>query len=293
MKKLFLIPLLIFNFVILSQSKVSAEACVVNENTPSATINLPDLAGAGKYSIWSRIQTPNVANSRFLLEVNSEQCFIVFNAGPVNQWVWVNTYGSRSDTKNLTHDFIKMSGNSIKLIALDNGVKVDRLLILKDDCVPEGTGDNCRVGATTLPVQPQKQSIEQDPSGPIKGKVFVSSLLSETSKDVSKVEYYVDGKKVQVSSGITPFDTTLVDNGTRTITTRVYYDDGTTEDVINTVKIQNPLNTFSPLKRWLRLNQQLMWVIGSVSALVAVFILVYSIAKYTQRKSKNKRAHGF
>lgn len=272
---------------------VRAEACDVSSDSPSATVNVPVLPKAGEYNIWTRVQTPDASNTRFRLEINGNSCFVVFNDGPVQEWAWVTSSGNRSDARNVNYNFGSTTNNKIKIIGMDEGVKVDRILVLQDSCVPEGNGDNCRAGATTIATQATNQSIEQDPTGQVQGKVFVASLLTQSSKDVNKVQYFSDGKKVQESPGITPFDTTLVDNGIRTITTRIFWSDGTSEDVVSTVTVKNPLNTFSPLVRWLRLNQRLMMFVGFVSALISIFMLTLALAKIAQSRSKKRHAHGF
>ena len=290
---LLLVAVTLFSLTFVRGNSVNAEACYTEGDQASASIQVPVLAKLGAYTVWTRMQTPDAGNIRLQLEINDNTCFIVFNDGPVNEWSWVKSSGTRLDAKDVTYNFTSTTDNKIDIIAIDDGVKVDRILVLQDSCVPEGTGDNCRAGATTLPIQASTASIEQDPSGPISGKVFVAKLLTQTSKDVSKVQYFANGKKIQESRQIAPLDTTLVDNGIHTITTRIFWADGTSEDIVNTVTIKNPLTTFSPLNRWIRLNKRLLLVAGFILAFISVFLLVLSMARIAQNRSRKRSAHGF
>jgi len=290
MKRLLLLAVLMV--ILFPAGKVHAAACeTVGE--PTANLDVPVLPKVGSYKIWTRMQTPDAANIRYQLEVNEASCFTVFHDGPVDEWTWVNVHGTRSEPQVVSFDFTNTNDNKVKLIGIDEGVKIDRLLLLQDDCVPEGTGDNCRAGATTVAAQTEAESVSQTPSDPVSGKVFVSATLTQSSKEVKKVQYYSDGKKVQESVGIVPFDTTLVDNGVHTITTRIFWADGTSEDSVNTITVKNPTTTFSPLKRWARLHSRLLVLVGVVLAAVSITLLALTIVRSIQLRQRSKRFHGF
>jgi len=290
MKRLLLLAALVFTLVPVGTAR--AAACEI-EDAPTAALEVPALPQPGSYVIWTRMKTPDAANIRYQLEVNGDTCFTVFHDGPVDQWTWVNVHGTRANPQTVSYNFANASGNRIKLIGMDENVKIDRLLVLSDGCIPEGTGDNCRAGATTIAAQPNVESIDQTPSDPVSGKVFVSSALTQSSKDVLRVEYYSDGKKVQESNGIAPFDTTLVDNGIHTITTRIFWTDGTSEDSINTITVKNPQTTFSPLMRWARLHQRILFIVGIILAAVSLTLLTLTILRSIQLRRRNKQFHGF
>jgi len=290
MKRLLLLAVLML--ALLPVGTVHAAACET-ENTPTASLDIPVLPKTGEYKIWTRMQTPDAANIRYQLEVNGDSCFTVFNDGPVNEWAWINVYGTREDPKAVSYNFTNTNDNKLKLIGIDEGVKVDRLLILQDNCVPEGTGDNCRAGATTVAAQSGSNSIDQTPSAPVSGKVFVSATLTQSSKEVIKVQYFSDGKKIQESAGIVPFDTTLVDNGVHTITTRIFWADGTSEDSTNTITVKNPTTTFAPLSRWARLNKRPLFILGTILAIVSLTLLVVAVARSIEARRREKQRRGF
>lgn len=130
----------------------------------------------GQYKVWVRMQVPNTTNSsntngvRLELAGSSNQCFTVTttSSSAVNQWQWVNTDATASNTPLLTSS-ISAGNYTAKILGLKAGVRVDKVLLLKSDstCVPDNIksgsrepGDNCTVPAPTITFSSNPTSVQ-------------------------------------------------------------------------------------------------------------------------------------
>lgn len=239
------------------------------------------------------MQIPNSAQTRYQLEVNGKSCYQIGSPSlPTNQWVWVSYQNDNLNDK-VVYDFENSAGNSVRLIGLDAGVKIDRLMFLQNGCLPEGMGDNCRNEATLITTQNTTTSNDKSSPVLVTGKIFLSPYVSQESPDIKKLIYFSDGRKVQESAGPKPLDTTLLTNGPHTITTRITGANGITSDTISYVNAANPETSLTPLTRWLRINQHPLAVAGASFGAASMLLLIIWSARSIQLERQRLKAHGF
>lgn len=269
-----------------------AAGCVVNDNGV-AKVDIPTLPKTGLYTVWTRMQIPDTAHSRYQLEINGQTCYEVGSASlPTNLWAWVSYQGDNINDK-VIYDFANNSGNSARLIGLDTGVKIDRIMLLQNGCLPEGTGDNCRSEAALI--NTDSTTLNNDKSLPVLvvGKVYLSPYVSQNTPDIKKLVYFSDGRKVQESNGPQPLDTTLLTNGPHTITSRITGSNGKSSDTISYVTAANSESSLTPISRWLRLNQHPLAVVGASFGAGSMLLLIFWSARSIQLERHRLKTHGF
>lgn len=269
-----------------------AAACEVGDNGV-AKFDIPTLPKSGLYTIWTRMQVPDATHTRYRLELNGESCYEIGSASlPAGQWAWVS-YQKDNVNDKVSYDFTNLSGNNARLIGLDASVKIDRLLLLQNGCVPAGTGDNCRTEATLVTTQDTTSSNDRTAPITVTGKIFLSPYVSQESSDIKKLAYFSDGRKVQESDGPAPLDTTLLTNGPHTITTRISGANGKSSDTVSYVTAANPETSLTPVTRWLRLNQHPLAIAGASFGAGSMMFLIFWSARSIQLERQRLKTHGF
>lgn len=150
------------------QTYAAAGPCSTTGTIGSSTyaISVPE---AAQYRVWVRMQVPDSTNTGNVngvrLEVGGNQCFTLTttNANAVNQWQWVNSSATAASTAHITSQ-LAAGSQSAKIYGLKAGVKVDKVLLLRQDnpCIPSNDfsngspGDNCTTPppAVTLTANP-------------------------------------------------------------------------------------------------------------------------------------------
>lgn len=116
-----------------------------NPGTATFTINT---AGAGTYNVWTRLKAADTANNSYFMQVDDTCAAIVGDSNSISatDWTWVNyTDGTPTSLHTAT---LSQGAHTIKAMARENNVKIDRILFLDDNCIPTGFGDNCIVPPT-------------------------------------------------------------------------------------------------------------------------------------------------
>lgn len=270
---------------------VSAAACESGAYG-TATIAIPTLPATGTYTIWTRMQAPNAENNQYQLEINGEACFTVGGSGaPANQWIWVASQNGNASSKT-EFNFTHTTGNQARLIGIAPGVKVDRILVLQSDCVPTGTGDNCRLGNAVV-IQGSSGTTAQTLQQPVSGKILPASILSDNPSSVKRVVYLVDGQKLQEAEGAVPLDTTLLSNGAHIVTARVTTTDDKTTDYATNLTVNNVETFMSPLYRWLRLNKRALAYVGGAFGILSFVLLIFWFIRAIHLERQRLKFHGF
>jgi hypothetical protein len=279
MKKYLSITLL-FVLCLFSIKGNATAACQTDDNTYGAvTLNVPNLPLSGTYNIWTRLQVPDSTHNQYRLEVNKDTCFEVGGSSiSPGQWTWAS-FQNGDQNRKIAYDFTSTTGNSLKLIGTQNGVKIDRVLLVKNDCVPTGLGANCQSNSVATVVASGAIEIPPPSQGPVGGIVVPSVTILQNITALSSVVYYVDDRSVPASGFL--LDTTLLTNGSHRVTMQITKIDGTVINEATTLEINNKQTAFSPLSRWARLNQRtavtLSTVIGSGLLIVTAFLIIRSI----------------
>ncbi len=293
-KRLFFLSILSLLMVVSSKQTATASACSSTENYGVLSLSLPELPRSGTYNIWTRMQAPDATHNRYRLEVNGQECYEVGGSSITpGQWVWVSFKGGDL-TQKVRHNFEEVKGNKIRLIGSDSGVKVDRLLLVKNDCIPENLGNNCQSDAVPASAVQAEGASEVPPpsSGPVSGIVIPSTSISLKPSLISKVVYFSDGKAVPTAAG-NGIDTTLLSNGSHRVSMHITRTDGTVLNEATTLNVENKQGAFSPLRRYIRLHTQ-AFIIWSLLLGGLLFVLVILLGiRHIKLQKRLLNFHGF
>lgn len=111
----------------------AAAACANASSFGAVSFDVPDLSRPVDQKLWLRVQAP-LSGGRLLVEINQADCVEVNLAPSGGKWAWQS------------HDvsFVTATNNTLKLIGVTDGAKVDRVLLVEQDCTPQDLGDNCQ-----------------------------------------------------------------------------------------------------------------------------------------------------
>lgn len=199
----------------------AAAACVApSANYGSATLKLA-IPSQGTYRIWTRMQSPAAASNSFMMEVDSNSCYVVGGTTlPVNAWAWVN-HQNGSAASTITAP-LSAGTHTIKVIGTQPNIMIDRILAVADQaCVPVNLGDNCMATADTT--APTVSITDPADNSTVSGVVTIKANASD-SGGVSKVEFYIQNQLASTDT-TAPYehkwDTSNL-NGSYTVTVKAY-----------------------------------------------------------------------
>jgi hypothetical protein len=190
-----------------SRAAAACSTLPTGMGTASFTVSVP---ATGTYRFWAHEFAPNTTSNGFYLRIDSSYCQITVGhkSIPANQFTWLDYQNGTSSSKiNLT---LSAGNHTITLAGLDQGVAIDKILLLADQaCIPTGQGDNC----TTVVTPPAP------PSTPLPGGTNSTVVPPQTSGVItlpasgSNKTYYIDGKPITGSQ----LDTHSLTDGTHTL----------------------------------------------------------------------------
>jgi hypothetical protein len=293
MKKI-LVILALCGLCIMSQSQRAAAACQNVAGYGAVSAAVPVLPSAGSYTIWTRMQAADATHNRYQLEVDGQDCFEVGGSSlEPGQWQWVSFQDGDLDAK-VRYNFEHTSDNVLKLIGSDAGVKIDRLLLIKNDCVPVDIGNNCQSGAVALNSGDLIGADEIPPpsEGPVSGLIVPSQTISLHPNNISRVVYFVDSKQIPTAAG-NALDTTLLTNGSHRVAIQITLVNGGVSNETTTLNVENKQTIFSPFRRLVRLNQHTTVVLSSILGGVLVLITILLIIRHVRLQRRLLNFHGF
>jgi len=215
----------------------AAGACTApatDYGTVTATVTIP---ADGTYYIWSRMAADSSADSSYLLQVDTSNCFTVGTSGTKSVPVYsagATTYFANNSTNWLDTTTagaavsVSMTAGSHTITMIGNApnLVLDRLIFTQDSsCTPSGTGDNC--ADSTAP----SVSMSAPASGTtISGTSVTVSATATDDTGVQRVDFYTDSATSPFASDTTAsgstysvtLDSTGLSNGTHTITAKAY-----------------------------------------------------------------------
>jgi hypothetical protein len=172
-------------------------SCTVPTTLGTATqvVNLPT---GGTYHVWSRIMAPDTTNNSYYVQFDAGCPIDVGDAGSMaaNAWTWVD-YQDGSTTTH-TSTTLTSGNHTVTMIGREAGVKLDRVLLLSDTCVPTGTGANC-VDTTAPTVSLTAPTSGQTVSG---STVSLAATAADEAggSGLSKVDFKIDGAIVNTDT---------------------------------------------------------------------------------------------
>lgn len=269
----------------LGSPSVQAAACTNVSSFGAVDLQLPELSNTKDQAVWVRMQ--GNLNDRVLVEINETDCYeIKFEHEDSGLWFWQTVLDGQE--KKLI-SFSQHSGNRLKIIGLSGGIKVDRVLITDENCVPQDFGDNCHKGVTaTSATEPHDYTAIASPAGEVSDKLHISPTVQNS--DIKEVSYTVAGRLIQKDSSAREFDTTLLENGKHTVYITSTLSDGTTVRERISLQVKNPENALTPVVRWLKLHSASIRIIALVLLVLAMSMIV---AKFVRGAKRSKRERTF
>ncbi len=276
-------------YTVVQAPAVVAAGCANVSTFGAVTLEVPDLPDAENHALWVRMESPQ-SQSYILVQINDEQCLQVggFEQVP-GQWSW-QSYRLQGVVQPIV--FHRTSGNSLKLIGVADGAKVDRVLITEADCIPQDFGANCQPVQAVHATGPLTQ-LPPPSNDPIAGKVHLSQTPQKHAAQLSHVAYVVNGQKLQETQTPEPFDTTRTTNGKQTVEIVTTLKDGQAIRESTVVDIQNPENAFSPLVRWVRLHKTAFVRAAGAAAVILLVFATVRLMRSHRRKGRESKFHGF
>jgi hypothetical protein len=293
-KRALLLSILSLLMIVSSRGSVMAAACNDFSKYGSVSVGLPVLPSRGSYVVWTRMQVPDATHNQYELEISGTACYQVGGSSLTpGQWTWVNFQDGDLSNK-VEHDFDHTSDNTVKLIGTQAGVKIDRLLLIKGDCVPTDLGANCQTNTVAIDPNDIAGATEVPPlsAGPVSGIIIPSQSIVRAPLTIAKVVYFSESQAIPTAynNGI---DTTLLSNGKHKITMQITATNGTVTNEATTLEVRNPQNAFSPIKRWVRLNAKTAVTISSVMGGLLVLTAVFLIYRHMKLQKRLLEFKGF
>lgn len=271
--------------------KTEAAACTNVSTFGAVSLQLPALPKQGEYLVWVRLQSP-VPNGKVLIEINANECLEVSSSSlQVGTWAW-QVYQTGGQASPVT--FSSTDGNTLKVIGVQAGIKVDRVLLTVPGCTPEDFGDNCKESFEATARSTEGIRILAPPSDqPVSGKVMLSDTPLNNAAEVRRLDYSVGGRTIQTTNHVDPFDTTRLANGKYTILIETTLMSGQVIRESTVITVDNPENVFSPLVRWIRSRQNSLTVLSLTVGAVIAGLLMLIIVRRLYIRRRERRFHGF
>lgn len=174
----------------------------------TSSVTLPE---NGSYKIWVRMKSGDTANNSAQVQVDNG---IASNIGgstvSTTTWTWVS----------LPAVNLSAGTRTVTITGVQKGVKIDRVIVTNETCVPSGTGDLCAIATPPPPATPAITLSGISNGQTVSGTVSVT--VSSTTP-IEEVTFRPDNVWVATVSSA-PFtykwDTTKYPNGSHSLVTR-------------------------------------------------------------------------
>lgn len=134
---------------------------VSSYGTLTANVSVPE---NGTYKLWVRMSAPDTTNNAVQAQIDTGSVVRVGDGGLTpNTWTWVDY--KNGDKNNKTSFSLNSGTRKVTLTGVEPGVKVDRVLLTNESCVPEGTGENCTNPTPPPPTPTASVSITSPTNG--------------------------------------------------------------------------------------------------------------------------------
>jgi hypothetical protein len=257
-----------------------ADSCSPPSTTYGTDTMQLSIPSSGTYAIWTRLKLSSPTTDSLLLNVDSgSHCYDLGSTSlPTGTWEWVDySDGNGAAPIQLS---LSVGNHTLGYTGISSGVQIDRVEALaQTSCIPSGTGGNCLVATTAAPgttaggdtgADTTTASGSTNAAPPISDP-FASSVTSGSAtgsntstttaigsgqltapvtvqdagagKDVSKVEYLLDGKllaTVRTYPYQYRLNTREILNGRYTFSTKTFYTSGKTKTTSEKIVIKNP-----------------------------------------------------
>lgn len=194
----------------------------------------------GTYNIWARLKPASSAPSSFVLRLDG-QCYAMGgNSLAAGSLQWVDY--SDATPANKTSAVLTAGSYSLTSLAGNDGLQLDRIMLLPAGCTPVGDGDNCLNDT----VAPTVAISDPASSGTVSNTTQITATASDNDS-INKLDFYLDGTTLIGSDTSAPYavnwDSRTAVNGMHSVTARAYdqSNNSTTSSPV-TVTVANPSN---------------------------------------------------
>lgn len=159
-------------------------------STASMSVSVP---ATSIYRLWVRVNAADANSNAFYVKVDGDCPVVMGDASsmPTGTWTWID-YKDGNTSSKITLGLDAGTHNVI-LMGKENGVKIDKVLLLASSCTPTSASASECIDTTAPTVNITAPTSGQE----VSGNVNVTATASDSS-GVAKVRYYVD-------SSTTPF----------------------------------------------------------------------------------------
>lgn len=276
--------LAIFTLALSLFSAPVSAACANTSTLGAVELSVPTLPDRDKHELWVRLQSDN-PNGRLAVEINGDQCLEVSGGLSADKWTWHKPSGN-------SVTFARKQSNTIKLIGESDGLKIDRVLLTEEGCMPRDFGNNCQ-GSVELEQSKAEVASIPPPNSPVTGEVTLSQTPENYQDQLESVEYVVDARVIQTVYGVGPFDTTLIGNGKYTVQINTKLRGGSVVRESTTVDIRNQEHFYSASWRWVRHNVRTVKLTGLITVSVFLLAFLFSFLRKAYRANRERKFHGF
>jgi hypothetical protein len=227
----------------------STSVATTNYGTVTKDISVPE---NGTYKLWVRMNAPDTTNNAVQAQIDSGAAVKMGDVGvSANAWTWVDWKGGSTSDK--TSFVLNAGTRKVTLTGIEAGVKVDRVLLTNETCVPKDTGENC----TTITPPPVDATVSM--TAPLSGATVKGNVPVKVTStgDIEMVTFRIaktgEGSVWQATDETAPYewtwDTTKFPNGSYDVVTRtrlagdpgdVYTQRSVTVKVSNSVVVEDP-----------------------------------------------------
>lgn len=261
-------------------------ACANTSTLGAVELSVPQLPDRENHALWIRMQSANTSG-QVMVEINGGQCVEVGGDLKSEVWTW------KSPDSGLIN-FDKKEGNTVKLIGVSHGIRIDRVLLTEEGCVPTDFGSNCQGAVELEQAKKYEVTVISPPSkDPVMGKVMVSQTPVENQASLTKVEYIVQSEIIQTVYGAEAFDTTLIPSGKVTVQVYTYLNDGRTIREATVLDVRNKEHFYSNTQRWVRRNARTVQLVLIIAVSILMLGFLVNFLRKIYLSNRERKFHGF
>lgn len=238
-------------------------------------LDQPDLTGK---NIWvrSRSNIKSSYNLGIIVKDDCQELSVTDQQSGKWQWHSLKSAGQNYTTKGT------FGAGSIKLVGLEAGVQVDKVMIADSDCAPEGEGSNCDSQQRELVIDYRGYTKLDSKKSYIGGVATISQTPDSNKNNIRLLRYIVDGNILQSSDSVRGLDTALLPDGKNVVYIETVLKDGKVIREYIEINTYNPSTIIRPLAIWFRNHPGIKLVVYTLIALAVVAVttgLVFQLKK--------------
>lgn len=168
----------------------NTSSAATDASATGSSTGLLNAPATDTYQLWVRMKAADISNNAVQADLNGTTYKVGDSAALTTSWTWVNY--QNGDTNNKISLPLAQGDHTIKLTAIEPGVQVDRIIIVKGSCVPNELGNNCTNLAPSISLtNPTTGSSFTEPDS-----ISLVANANDTDGSIAKVEFYNGSNKL-------------------------------------------------------------------------------------------------